>query len=240
MSLWWTLPRVAASALAALVIGFFVVRTQGIYFIMVTMAFAQMVFFLFFDNKALGGSDGLYINSKPAAGLFDLENKRVFYYFTLAMLVLVYAFLRACCSAPRPGAGRHPRERAPHARHGLRHLRLQAGGLHAGRRAGGTGGLPVGHADGLHQPRAHGLPHERARHHDGDPGRHGQLRRRHRGAFAFEYLLHEFKDLPAIGGFNTGKHWQLWMGLFIVAVVVYAPRGLLGLLERAAPQGAAR
>ena len=52
------------------------------------------------------------------------------------------------------------------------------------------------------------------------------------GAFAFEYLLHEFKDLPAIGGFNTGKHWQLWMGLFIVAVVVYAPRGLLGLLER--------
>jgi branched-chain amino acid transport system permease protein len=52
------------------------------------------------------------------------------------------------------------------------------------------------------------------------------------GAFAFEYLLHEFKDLPAIGGFDTGKHWQLWIGLFIVAVVVYAPRGLLGLLER--------
>ena len=44
VSLWWTLPAaVAASALAALVIGFFVVRTHGIYFIMVTMAFAQMV-----------------------------------------------------------------------------------------------------------------------------------------------------------------------------------------------------
>ena len=43
-SLWWTLPAaVGASALAALVIGFFVVRTKGIYFIMVTMAFAQMV-----------------------------------------------------------------------------------------------------------------------------------------------------------------------------------------------------
>ena len=39
-----------------------VMRTQGIYFIMVTMAFAQMVFFLFFDNKALGGSDGIYVN----------------------------------------------------------------------------------------------------------------------------------------------------------------------------------
>jgi branched-chain amino acid transport system permease protein len=52
------------------------------------------------------------------------------------------------------------------------------------------------------------------------------------GAFAFEYLLHVFKDLPAIGGFNTGKHWQLWMGLFIVLLVVFAPRGLLGLVQR--------
>ena len=57
VSLWWTLPAaVLASGLAALVIGFFVVRTQGIYFIMVTMAFAQMVFYLFFDNKSLGGT----------------------------------------------------------------------------------------------------------------------------------------------------------------------------------------
>jgi branched-chain amino acid transport system permease protein len=53
------------------------------------------------------------------------------------------------------------------------------------------------------------------------------------GAFAFEYLLHLFKDLPTVGGFNLGKHWQLWMGLFIVLVVVVAPRGLLGLFERA-------
>ena len=52
------------------------------------------------------------------------------------------------------------------------------------------------------------------------------------GAFAFEFLLDEFKGLPAIGSFNTGKHWQLWMGLFIVAVVILAPRGLLGLAER--------
>ncbi|RYF36673.1 MAG: branched-chain amino acid ABC transporter permease, partial [Comamonadaceae bacterium] len=97
VSLWWTLPAaVAASGLAALVIGFFVVRTHGIYFIMVTMAFAQMVFFLFFDNKALGGSDGLYVNFRPDASLFgwtgiDLENKTTFYYFTLLVLVLVYA-----------------------------------------------------------------------------------------------------------------------------------------------------
>ena len=39
-------------------------------------------------------------------------------------------------------------------------------------------------------------------------------------------------DLPAIGAFNTGKHWQLWMGLFIVFIVIVAPRGLLGLAEK--------
>ena len=52
------------------------------------------------------------------------------------------------------------------------------------------------------------------------------------GAFAFEYVLHVFKDLPTVGSVNLGKHWQLWMGLFIVAVVILAPRGLLGLAER--------
>jgi branched-chain amino acid transport system permease protein len=52
------------------------------------------------------------------------------------------------------------------------------------------------------------------------------------GAFAFEYVMHVFKDLPYVGDFHLGKHWQLWMGLFIVAVVLVAPRGLLGLGER--------
>jgi branched-chain amino acid transport system permease protein len=53
------------------------------------------------------------------------------------------------------------------------------------------------------------------------------------GAFAFEWLLHAFQDLPAIGSFNTGKHWQLWMGLFIVLVVTFASRGLMGAAARA-------
>ena len=111
VSLWWTLPAaVLVAGLFALVIGFFVVRTRGIYFIMVTMAFAQMLFFLVFDNKELnvfglfplklGGSDGVYINFKPDAGLFDLENKRVFYYFVLACLVLTYVFLRRVLWSP--------------------------------------------------------------------------------------------------------------------------------------------
>ncbi len=101
ISLYASLPlAVGASALAALVIGFLVVRTHGIYFIMVTMAFAQMVFYVFFDNKALGGSDGLFLNFRPDAIVFDLENKRVFYFFTLACLVGVYLFLRRLLWSP--------------------------------------------------------------------------------------------------------------------------------------------
>jgi branched-chain amino acid transport system permease protein len=45
-------------------------------------------------------------------------------------------------------------------------------------------------------------------------------------------LLHLFKDLPDIGGFRTGKHWQMWMGLFIVALIIFAPKGILGLINR--------
>jgi len=56
------------------------------------------------------------------------------------------------------------------------------------------------------------------------------------GAFAFEYLLHLFKDLPTLGllggSVNLGKHWQLWMGLFIVLLVSFAPRGILSLVEK--------
>ena len=43
-------------------------------------------------------------------------------------------------------------------------------------------------------------------------------------------MLRWMQDLPAIGAFQTGKHWQLWIGIFIVLVVTFAPRGLLGLV----------
>jgi branched-chain amino acid transport system permease protein len=233
-SLWWTLPAaVAASALAALVIGFFVVRTRGIYFIMVTMAFAQMVFFLFFDNKALGGSDGIYINFKPSAGVFDLENKRVFYYFTLAMLVLVYLFLRRLLFSPfgRALAGIRVNE------HRMRALGFGTFGykLAAFTLAGGLAGLAGylwGAQTGYVNPELMGFHMSAHAIMMVILGGMGNFAGAIAGAFAFEMLLHEAKDLPTIGSFNAGKHWQLWTGLFIVAVVAFAPRGLLGLLER--------
>ena len=234
VSLWWTLPAAVLTAgAAALVIGFFVVRTRGIYFIMVTLAFAQMVFYLVFDNKALGGSDGIYINFRPDAGLFDLENKRVFYYFTLACLVLVFAFLRRLLWSPfgRALAGIRVNEHRMRAvGYGSFGYKLSAFTL-AGALAGLAGYL-WGAQSGFVNPELMGFHQSAHVIMMVILGGMGNFAGAIVGAFAFEIMLDVFKDLPAIGAFDTGKHWQLWMGLFIVAVICFAPRGILGLVQR--------
>jgi branched-chain amino acid transport system permease protein len=234
VSLYTSLPlAVGGSALAALIIGFLVVRTQGIYFIMVTMAFAQMVFFLFFDNKALGGSDGLFLNFKPNAVLIDLENKRVFYFFTLACLVGVYAFLRRLLWSPfgRALSGIRVNE------HRMRALgfgtfshKLAAFTL-AGALAGLAGYLWAAQS-GFVNPELMGFHMSAHAIMMVILGGMGNFAGAIIGAFSFEMLLHVFKDLPAVGNFETGKHWQMWMGLFIVALIVFAPKGILGLITR--------
>ena len=234
ISLYASLPiAVGAAALAALVIGFLVVRTHGIYFIMVTMAFAQMVFYLFFDNKALGGSDGLFLNFRPDAVLIDLENKRVFYFFTLACLVAVYLFLRRVLWSPfgRSLAGIRVNE------HRMRALgfstfshKLAAFTL-AGALAGLAGFLWAAQT-GFVNPELMGFHLSAHAIMMVILGGMGNFAGAIIGAFSFEYLLHLFKDLPQIGNFNTGKHWQMWMGLFIVGLVIFAPKGILGLLTR--------
>ena len=214
-------------------IGFFVVRTHGIYFIMVTMAFAQMVFYLFFDNKALGGSDGIYVNIKPDAMLFDLDNKRVFYYFTLTLLIAVYAFLRRLLFSPfgRVLAGIRVNEHRMRAMgYGTFGYKLAAFTL-AGALAGLAGYLLAAQS-GYVNPELMGFHTSAHAIMMVILGGMGNFAGAIVGAFAFEYLLETFKDLPTVGGVHLGKHWQLWMGLFIVAVVVVAPRGLLGVVER--------
>jgi branched-chain amino acid transport system permease protein len=97
--IWLTLPlAVGAAAVAALVIGALSLRTRGVYFIMVTLAFGQMLFHLFYDTDFAGGSDGTYIYNKPEVALFgtvllDLEKSRSFYFVVLAILVATILFL---------------------------------------------------------------------------------------------------------------------------------------------------
>src|SRR5579864_5636503 len=98
-SLWLTLAEaVAITASAALLIGFLVLRSSGVYFIMVTLAFTQMFFYYATGSKALGGSDGAYIYGKPdtaiaGVSLLDLAPAANFYYLVLAFLVATYVLL---------------------------------------------------------------------------------------------------------------------------------------------------
>jgi len=73
----------AAAALAAWLIGAVSLRTRGVYFIMITLAFAQMMFYLVNSMKAYGGDEGLTLPQRAS----DLGNEVVFYYVVLAFLL---------------------------------------------------------------------------------------------------------------------------------------------------------
>ena len=83
---------IAVTALAALVIGAISLRTRGVYFIMITLAFAQMLFYLANSVKGYGGDEGLNIRARSlfslGANLLDLKNPLALYYAALAVLVL--------------------------------------------------------------------------------------------------------------------------------------------------------
>jgi branched-chain amino acid transport system permease protein len=79
---------IAASALVALMIGAISVRTRGIYFIMITLAFTQMLYYLGISVEEYGGDDGLRIRTRSQfSGLVDLNDPVVYYYVVLALLL---------------------------------------------------------------------------------------------------------------------------------------------------------
>ena len=100
LSILVTLPAaVIAAGLAALVVGALSLRTRGFFFLMVTLAFGQMVFFLFHDTKIGGGADGAFL-TRPMLSLFGFElplTRRqrpiAIYYAGLVQMVLMYVGL---------------------------------------------------------------------------------------------------------------------------------------------------
>jgi branched-chain amino acid transport system permease protein len=76
------------SALFALGIGALSLRTRGVYFIMITLAFAQMIYYVAVALDRYGGDDGLIIYRRSQFGAaVDLANKTFFYYLCLALLL---------------------------------------------------------------------------------------------------------------------------------------------------------
>jgi branched-chain amino acid transport system permease protein len=95
-----TLPAaVTVAGLAALIVGALSLRTRGFFFLMVTLAFGQMVFFLFHDTKLGGGTDGAFL-PRPLLSFFDWEiplTRRqrpiAVYYISLGLLIGMYLAL---------------------------------------------------------------------------------------------------------------------------------------------------
>lgn len=231
VSLWWSLPAaMAISGLIAFAVGALVLRTSGIYFIMVTLAFAEMMFYFVRDSQYFGGSDGKYVNFKPTVSLagwepVDLENSLHRYYLTLVITVLVYLLLRTVLGSLFGRVLRGIRDNEPRMRSlGFPTLRYKlACFVLAGALAGAAGYLTA-MQDGIMNPEQLGW------HRSGEAlvmvilGGMGTLAGPVLGAGALMVLELVFSTWT--------KYWQLLLGGFIIAVVLFLPGGLGSLFER--------
>jgi branched-chain amino acid transport system permease protein len=222
---------VLAAAGYALFVGALSLRTKGVYFIMVTLAFAQMAYFVFHDTKLAGGSDGLFLYAKPTLGALNLDDKRHLYYTVIVTLVASYALLALLM-----------RSRFGHALAGIRvnEQRMRAAGFAtfgyklaafviAGAIAGLAGCL-LAIKDGAVNP-------ELLSWHESGAvllmlilGGIGSLRGAVIGAIAFT-LLKELFQLESLLG-PIAAHWQMTLGFTIIAFVALLPKGLIGLRSR--------
>ncbi len=222
----------AAAGVYALAVGALSLRTQGVYFIMVTLAFAQMAYYIVHDTPLGGGTDGIYLYIKPVLEVggsvwLDLDKPKVFYGFTLASLIAVHVFLAVLLRSRfgRALAGIKVNEQRMRATGFATYpYKLAAFGVSGA--LAGLAGFLFGVKDGYVNPELLSW------HMSGAVlimiilGGLGHLRGALIGAFAFA-LLQEFFKSEAIFGAHA-KHWHLGLGLTIIASVALLPRGLVG------------
>jgi len=105
-----------AATLLGAVFGTFAIRRQGIYFAMVTLALAQMVFFIFVKAPFTGGEDGLQgVPRGHLFGLFDLSNNLTLYYLVLVIFVIGFAIVQRTVHSPFGQVLKAIRENEPRA-----------------------------------------------------------------------------------------------------------------------------
>src|SRR5213082_1859055 len=78
---------IGACALVAAAIGAVSIRTSGVYFIMITLAFTQMLYYLGISLEVFGGDDGMRLKARSALGIADLANPVQFYYVCLVLML---------------------------------------------------------------------------------------------------------------------------------------------------------
>lgn len=218
---------VAGAALLALVIGALVLRTSGIYFIMATLAFAQMLYYLFHDTGIAGGSDGIYIHVRPSAEIagrqpFDLDSVLHLYFLVLLLFAAVLLLLRTILRAPfgHVISGIRVNEHRMRAL-GFATFRYKLACFVIAGALAGLAGFLSALQFGVVNPDMLGW------HLSGSAllmvilGGMGTLAGPVIGAAAMMSLELGFQSLT--------RHWQLLMGTVIVLVALLMPRGLVGL-----------
>ncbi|MDF2781662.1 MAG: branched-chain amino acid transporter permease [Geminicoccaceae bacterium] len=230
----WPL-AVLLSGLAALAIGAVCLRTRGIFFIMITLAFAQMLFYLFVSLRQYGGEDGIPLWSRSRfGGLIDLESNTTLYYVCLAILAAVLAGALRLVRSPffQVIRGAKDNERRMVAL-GYPVFRYQLAAFTLSGMLAGLAGVLLANASGFIGP----AYMEWVR--SGELivmvvlGGMGTLVGPVIGAAAL-LLLEEFIPL-ALDGVRAGwgEHWRIVLGPLLLAVVLVARQGLLGLLPAA-------
>jgi branched-chain amino acid transport system permease protein len=233
----WPL-AMAVSGLLALAIGAMSLRTRGVYFIMITLAFAQMIYYLTVSMKAYGGDEGLNLTQRATLGLgLDLKNDVTFYYVVLAILAtalflisrLVNARFGRVIQAIRENEARMEAIGYPALRFKLVAFVI-AGAL------GGLAGALLAAQNNYVNP---GVLHWT------ESGKLmimvilGGVGNLYGGVFGAIGLLgleevlanHKIGWLAALYP-NYQQHSLLGVGLAMLAVVLYAPQGIAGLLRR--------
>jgi len=221
----WPL-ALAVSALFALIFGFISLRTRGVYFIMITLALAQMMYFLGVSLDRYGGDDGLPLAEPSYFGdLIDLSDKTSLYYLVFALLGLclwishrlVNSRFGMVIQGARSNEARMEAIGFPTFRYRLTAFVI------AGTMAGLAGVLLANHTDFVNPDMMHWTR-------SGDLiimvllGGMGGLVGPVLGAMVF-LLLEEFLS-------GVTEYWQLIFGPILILVVLYARGGLLGYLTR--------
>lgn len=223
----------AAAALAgllALLVGAVSLRTRGVYFIMITLAFAQMVYYLFISLRQYGGEDGINLYSRTTLPGIDTGDDQVFYYVVLALFVIIL-FLFSQLARSRFGM----------ALIGIREneVRMQALGyptywlklvafLISGAMAGLAGALLADH----NQFVSPGMMHWTQSANLLIMVLVGGMGLRYGGVAGAAVMLFLEEALRLWTEF-----WHLPMGILLLLIVFFAPKGLAGLWGSAQPQG---
>jgi branched-chain amino acid transport system permease protein len=224
---------IAASALAAWAIGAVSLRTRGVYFIMITLAFAQMMFYLVNSMKAYGGDEGLTLPQRAS----NLGNEVAFYYVVLCLLAatifLLYRLINSrfgrVIVAIRENEARAVAVGYPVFRYQLACFVI------AGAAAGLAGALLASHGkyvnpNVLHWSQSGTLMIMVIL------GGVGRLWGGAIGAavlLGLEHLIaeHPIAWLAALLP-NYQQHANLGVGLVLLAIVLFAPQGIAGLLAK--------